>query len=470
MRVEPDNRALHDLLATSHFLRVNLVMLLTCTLLGNVMDVLLLVGLIALNGAFAMSEIALVAAKSGRLKLIAEHNASAALALELKNNPTQFLSTIQIGITVIGLLSGIFGEATLSVPFENWLVTQGLEREIATVLSTMSVVLMITYFAIVVGELVPKRFAQNNAETIAIIVAYPIHWLAKLTTPFVFLLTFSTDTFLRLLRQNDSNGEIVTEEDIFAIVSEGSESGAIEPQEQLMIRNLLHLNDRLALSLMTPRCDIHYLDANQPIDVILTDLRQTQHSVWPVCKGSLDNIIGTISSKVLLDEYDELSISKLAKQLKRPRFVPESMKGLPLLNYMQQTSAEMVFIVDEYGDVQGLVTLYDLLKSIAGELGMAPQQVWAKQQKDGSWLMDALIPLNELKNKLKLSSIEGEEREGFQTLNGLLTWLYGRVPNVGEHIHYQGWRFDVLLVKKHRIMQVRVTKDTDTPTNNSEVE
>jgi putative hemolysin len=225
-----------------------------------------------------------------------------------------------------------------------------------------------------------------------------------------------------------------------------------------MIRNLLHLNDRLALSLMTPRCDIHYLDLDLPLDAILKNLRQTQHSVWPVCKGGLDNIIGTISSKALLDEYDELSISRLAKLLKRSRFVPESMKGLPLLNYMQQTSTEMVFIVDEYGDVQGLVTHYDLLKSIAGELGMAPQQIWAKKQKDGSWIMDALIPMNELKYKLELSSIEGEESEGFQTLNGFLTWLIGRVPAQGETVEYQQWQFDVLQVKSNRITQVKVTE------------
>lgn len=421
------------------------------------MDILLLVGLIALNGVFAMSEIALVTAKSGRLKKSAEHSSSARLALELKNNPTQFLSTIQIGITVIGILSGIFGEATLSVPFGHWLVAQGLEREIANILATAIVVVMITYFAIVIGELVPKRFAQNNAERIAVIVAYPIHWLAKLTTPFVMLLTVSTNTLLKLLRQNNA-GEIVTEEDIFAVVSEGSECGAIEPQEQLMIRNLLHLNDRLALSLMTPRCDIHYLDLDLPLDAILRNLRQTQHSVWPVCKGGLDNIIGTVSSKALLDEYDELSISRLAKLLKRSRFVPESMKGLPLLNYMQQTSTEMVFIVDEYGDVQGLVTHYDLLKSIAGELGMAPQQLWAKKQKDGSWIMDALIPLNELKYKLTLNHIEGEEIEGFQTLNGFLTWLIGRVPAQGETVEYQQWQFEILHVKNNRIVQVKVTE------------
>ncbi|MCA0935564.1 hemolysin family protein [Vibrio alginolyticus] len=425
------------------------------------MDILLLVGLtglITLNGVFAMSEIALVAAKTSRLKMMAEESKRAALAIELKSNPTLFLSTIQIGITVIGLLSGIFGEATLSEPLGHWLVNRGMDKEVASIVSTFSVVLLITYFAIVIGELVPKRIAQNNAEIIAINVAYPIHWLAKLARPFVLLLTFTTDTLLRILGQTESKSEVVTEEDIVAVISEGSESGAIEPQEQLMIRNLLHLNDRLALSLMTPRPDIHYLDASLPVDAILNNLRQTQHSVWPVCKGSLDNIIGTVSSKVMLDEYDKLSIDRLSKQLKPPRFVPESMKGLPLLNYMQTTSTEMVFIVDEYGDVQGLVTYYDLLKSIAGELGMEPQQIWAKQQKDGSWLMDALIPLNELKYKLELTSIEGEDIEGFQTLNGFLTWLTERVPDQGEIIEYQNWRFEILHVKSNRIIQVKVSE------------
>ncbi len=424
----------------------------------NILLLVGLIGLITLNGVFAMSEIALVAAKTSRLKMMAEESKRAALAIELKNNPTQFLSTIQIGITVIGLLSGIFGEATLSEPLGQWLVSQGLDTEVASVVSTFSVVLLITYFAIVIGELVPKRIAQNNAEIIAINVAYPIHWLAKLARPFVLLLTFTTNTLLRILGQTESNSEIVTEEDIVAVISEGSESGAIEPQEQLMIRNLLHLNDRLVLSLMTPRSDIHYLDASLPVDAILSNLRQTQHSVWPVCKEGPDNIIGTVSSKVLLDEYDKLSIERLNQQLKPPRFVPESMKGLPLLNYMQKTSTEMVFIVDEYGDVQGLVTYYDLLKSIAGELGMEPQQLWAKQYQDGSWLLDALIPLNELKYKLGLTSIEGEDIEGFQTLNGFLTWLTERVPDQGEIIEYQNWRFEVVYADSNRIMQVRASQ------------
>ncbi|MDC5703429.1 hemolysin family protein [Vibrio europaeus] len=424
------------------------------------MDIFILVGLITLNGLFAMSELALVAAKSSRLKSLAQTQPSAQLALELKNNPTRFLSTIQIGITAIGILSGIFGEATLSAPFSVWLTQQGLDAELASIVATASVVVLITYFAIVVGELVPKRFAQRNAEKIAVIVAYPIHWLAIITTPFVVLLSTSTDALLKLFRQNGGDNDQVTEEDIFAVVNEGSESGAIEPQEQEMIRNILHLNDRLVTSLMTPRCDMDYLDIEQPIESCLRQIRHTQHSVWPVCHGGLDNIIGTISSKVLLDQYESLSIEKIARLVRKPRYFPESMKGLPLLNQMQKNNCEMAFIVDEYGDIQGLVTHYDILESVAGELGLAPQHTWARQHQDGSWWMDALIPLNELKRRLDISTFEGEESEGFQTLNGFLTWLIGRVPEVDEVIDYQEWQFEVLKVQNNRILQVRVVRIT----------
>ncbi|OAJ92575.1 hemolysin family protein [Vibrio bivalvicida] len=425
------------------------------------MDIFILVGLITLNGLFAMSELALVAAKSSRLKALAQTQSSAQLALELKNNPTRFLSTIQIGITAIGILSGIFGEATLSTPFALWLTRQGLDAELASIVATASVVVLITYFAIVVGELVPKRFAQRNAERIAIIVAYPIHWLAIVTTPFVLLLSTSTDALLKLFRQQGDDSEQVTEEDIFAVVSEGSESGAIEPQEQQMIRNILHLNDRLVTSLMTPRCDMDYLDIEQPIESCLMQIRHTQHSVWPVCHGSLDNIIGTISSKVLLDQYESLSIGKIARLVRKPLYFPESMKGLPLLNQMQQYNCEMAFIVDEYGDIQGLVTHYDILESVAGELGLAPQHTWARQHQDGSWWMDALIPLSELKRRLNISVIEGETSEGFQTLNGFLTWLIGRVPAESEVIAYQEWQFEILKVQNNRILQVRVSLRTE---------
>ncbi|CZF80628.1 Magnesium and cobalt efflux protein CorC [Grimontia celer] len=423
------------------------------------MDVLLLAGLIFINGLFAMSEIALVAAKTSRLKRMAETRKAASVALSLKENPNTFLSTIQIGITVIGLLSGIVGEATLSKPFAEFLVSAGMHIETVDYLSTACVVLGITYFAIVVGELVPKRIAQSHAEAIAVLVARPIRWISIVTRPFVVALSVSTQTLLKGLGVREDSEETVTEDDIQAILNEGSESGAIEPREQIMIRNILHLNDRLVSSLMTPRRDIDYLDINQPVDQVLVRIRSTKHSVFPICRGNLDNVIGTVSSKLLLNHVGDINTTVIAKLLKHPMYVPESMKGLTLLDHMQRQGTEMAFIVDEYGDIQGLVTHYDLLEAIAGELSLSPQDLWAQDLEEGGWVMDALIPLNELKDRLGVSTLEGEETEGFQTLNGMLSWLAEKVPGEGEVLVHQGWRFEVLKVKHNRIAKVKVTQE-----------
>ncbi|WP_114767462.1 hemolysin family protein [Vibrio rhodolitus] len=418
------------------------------------MKILLLVGLIVLNGLFAMSEIALVAAKTSRLKRLAEKHKAAQVALNLKENPTRFLSTIQIGITVIGLLSGIVGEATLSAPLAQQMELWGLSAEQANVLSTLIVVVGITYFAIVVGELVPKRFAQSQAETIAVLVALPIYWVSKLTTPFVWLLSWSTEALLKLLGQKNQE-DSVTEDDIHAIVREGSESGAIEQGEQEMIRNILQLDDRLVSSLMTPRRDIDFLDIDQPIDQILKRLRSTKHSVFPVCQGHMDKMVGTVTAKALLNQANNLSVQVIVGLCKAPVYIPESMKGLRLLTYFKESGSEMAFIVDEYGDIQGVVTHYDVLEAIAGELSNNPNDLWA-EPADNGWELDALIPISELKNRLDLAEIDGEE-EGFQTLNGWLTWHAGRLPTQGEVFTYQQWQFKVLVVEHNRIMRVKAT-------------
>ncbi|MBV7298205.1 hemolysin family protein [Enterovibrio paralichthyis] len=423
------------------------------------MEVLLLVGLIVINGLFAMSEIALVAAKTSRLKKLAETHKGALIALSLKENPTTFLSTIQIGITVIGLLSGIVGESTLSKPFAEFLVSIGMHVKVADYFSTACVVVGITYFAIVVGELVPKRIAQSHAESIAVQVARPIQIVSLLTKPFVFALSFSTQTLLKLLRVEDQNEDAITEDDIQAMLSEGSQSGVIEPREQTMIGNIFHLNDRLVSSLMTPRRDIHSLDITQPIEQVINRIRSTKHSVFPVCRGNLEHVIGTVSSKLLLNHANDLSITTVVKLLKQPVYVPESMKGLTLIDYMQRSGAEMAFIVDEYGDIQGLVTHYDLLEAIAGELSLSPQDLWAKALPEGGWEMDALIPMNEFKSRLGISALEGEEQEGFQTLNGMLCWLAERVPGEGEVLNHQGWQFEIQRVQHHRIDKVKVTPE-----------
>ncbi|MDK9763150.1 hemolysin family protein [Vibrio sp. D420a] len=416
------------------------------------MKILLLVGLIVLNGLFAMSEIALVAAKNSRLKRLAEKHRSAQVALDLKENPTRFLSTIQIGITVIGLLSGIVGEATLSAPLAVQLELWGLEATQANILSTAVVVVGITYFAIVIGELVPKRFAQSQAETIAVLVALPINWLSKLTTPFVFALSTSTEGILKLMGRNGSE-DSVTEDDIYALVKEGSDTGVIERGEQEMIRNILQLDDRLVSSLMTPRRDVDFLDIEQPIEALLKKIKSSKHSVFPVCQEGMSKVLGTVSAKALLNNSHQLSLQVIMGLSKPPIYLPESMKGLRLLSYFKESGTQMAFIVDEYGDVQGLVTHYDVLEAIAGELSSNPNDLWTEQTEQGM-LVDGLIPISELKNRLDLSELEGEE-EGFQTLNGMITWLMGRLPDVGEVVQCQQWSFEIVAVENNRIMKVK---------------
>ncbi|TWD37974.1 putative hemolysin [Vibrio crassostreae] len=422
------------------------------------MKILLLVGLIVLNGLFAMSEIALVAAKNSRLKRLAEKHHSAQVALELKENPTRFLSTIQIGITVIGLLSGIVGEATLSAPLAVQLELWGLDPTQANILSTAVVVVGITYFAIVVGELVPKRFAQSQAENIAVLVALPIFWLSKIATPFVFALSASTEGILKLMGRGGEE-DSVTEDDIHALVKEGSESGVIERGEQEMIRNILQLDDRLVSSLMTPRRDIDFLDIDQPVENIFKQLRSSKHSVFPLCQYHLNKVVGTVSAKALLNQAGNLSIQVIMGLSRSPIYVPESMKALRLLGYFKESGTEMAFIVDEYGDVQGLVTHYDILEAIAGELSNNPNDLWTEQVEDGL-LVDGLIPISELKNRLELSDFEGES-ESFQTLNGLVTWLIGRLPDAGEVVQYQQWQFEIISVENNRIVSIKATPIVD---------
>jgi len=421
------------------------------------MEVLFLICLIVLNGLFAMSEIALVAAKPSRLKNLAKTSKSAKIALQLKDNPTHFLSTIQIGITAIGLLSGIVGEATLSQPFAHWLVSYGVQAQSANVFSTVCVVITITYFAIVVGELVPKRLAQANAEQIAVLAARPISWVSWLTAPFVILLAKSTEVSLLLFGKKDEIEDVVTEDDIQAVLSEGSQSGAIEPREQVMMNNILLLNDRSAASLMTPRANIDYFDLAEPPDVLLNKISSNKHSVFPVYLGNIDNVVGTLSAKDLLKQIYELPTTGLGALVKPPVYIHESVKGLQLLNYLQTSRTEMALIIDEYGDIQGLVTYYDLLEAIAGELAIYPSDIWAKNNLENRWIMDALIPIAELKQKLDIQVLDGEQQEGYQTLNGLLLWKFGKVPESGSAVQIQNWRFQVLEVKSNRVQSVMVT-------------
>ncbi len=429
------------------------------------MEILILLGLILLNGIFAMSEIAIVTARKARLgKLASEGNRSAAIALKLGEDPTNFLSAVQIGITSIGLLNGIYGESLLAQPFSLWLQEWGLSAKSSGLLATVIVIVVVTYLSIVVGELVPKRLGQLNAERIACLVARPMHWLATLTRPFVWLLSASTNAGLRLLRVNQNGNSNVTEEEIHAMLVEGSAAGVIEDHEHTMLRNVFRLDERSLSSLMVPRSDIHYLDLAQPLAVNLQRLVEYRHNFFPVCNGSLSELVGIINVNTLLLAYIKGEPIDLAALTEEGSLLPETLDGLELLNHFRSHAEHMVLVVDEYGELQGLVTQQDLLEALAGDFQQEDgSDNWAFQRADGSWLLDGLIPLPELKDCLELVRLPEEEKHHYHTLGGLIMLLLGRVPKTGDLVTLEQWQLEIVDMDGLRIDKVLAMPLTDQP-------
>ena len=420
------------------------------------LNILLLIILILLNGVFAMSEIALVTARKNRLQRLAEDgDAAAAIAMRLGEEPTQFLSTVQIGITAIGILNGIVGESVLAGPLSLWLQSFGLEEKASSMGATTIVVVGITYFSIVFGELVPKRIAQFNAEGIARFMAPPILALAKLSRPFVVLLSASTDAILRLLGKKELSSANLTEDDIHAMLAEGSSAGLIEKQEHEMVRNVFRLDDRQIASLMTPRSEFIYLDIEQPIESSLDYLINSDHSRFPVCRGGIHEMLGVITAKRLLKQRIQKESINLVECLRPCIFVPETLTGMTLLEQFRESGVQMVFVVDEYGEILGLITLQDVLEALVGEFKPRdPEDVWAFRRDDGSWLLDGLIPIPELKDRLGLKSVPEEHKGRYNTLSGMMMWLIGTMPRTGAVTEWEQWRFEVVDLDGNRIDKV----------------
>lgn len=410
------------------------------------MEILILFALILLNGAFAMSEIALVTARKARLqRLVDEGDSSAIAAVKLGEDPTRFLSTIQIGITSISVLNGIVGEAALAPPLALWLMTLGMTDPYASYAATGLVVVLITYFSIVLGELVPKRLGQSNPETVARLVAKPINLLAIATKPFVRLLSGSTRALLRLMGVKENTGSSVTEAEIHAVLAEGTSAGVIESHEHTMVRNVFLLDDRQLSSLMVPRGDVVTLDINAPFGENLKLIDSSDHARFPVVKGSIDDILGIVNARQLLSKVAHGEIPDLQVNLKAPLYVPETLTGMELLDNFRLSDVHMAFVIDEYGQVQGIVTLKDLIEAITGEFQPRdPETSWAVQREDGSWLLDGHIPVPELKDRLGLSSVPEEERGRYHTLSGMMMLLTGRLPKVADTIEWQDWKFEIV--------------------------
>ena len=424
------------------------------------MNLTLLIVLTLINGLFAMTEMALAASRKARLQVMAETgDEGAQVAMSLHDNPTQWLSTVQIGITSISVLNGIVGEAAFSPPLADWLMEQfPLTERAASITATALVVVIITFVSIIFGELVPKRIGQMYPETMARVMSRPMWWLSKATRPFVRLLSACTDAVLKLLGIKDTGGRSVTEEEIAAQLEEGLDAGVIEAHEHQMVRNVFRLDERQIGSMMIPRSDIAWLNLDQPMTDNLATIAEHGYSRYPVCRGGLDDVVGVATAQSLLNQLSQTREIDLNQGLLPAVFVPETLSGMELLEHFRGSDTQMVFVVDEYGEIQGVITLRDVLEAITGELSsLEPEDAWAIQREDGSWLVDGLIPVPELKDRLGVKNLPDEDRGRYNTLAGMVMLLLGRLPQTTDTVEWEHWRFEVVDMDGKRIDKVLAT-------------
>lgn len=423
-------------------------------------EISIIMVLIILNGIFAMSEIAIVSARKARLQHLAnEGNRHAGIALALANTPGSFLSTVQIGITLIGILAGAYSGATIAAELKNFLSGISQLAPYRETLSLGAVVLCITFFSLVIGELVPKRIALNNPEKIAVVMATPMRILSKITMPLVHLLSISTHVVLSILRIKPSDEPPVTEEEVKILIDQGARSGVFEEMEQDMVESVFRLADRKVGAIMTARPDVIFLNLDDSPDVNWKKISESGHSNFPVYQTCEDNILGIASLKTLWTVCASGKPIELKDGLIKPLFVPENLPALKLLTLLRQSGMHVALVVDEYGTIQGLVTPQDIFKSIVGELASAHSSghSHAVQREDGSWLLDGMLPVDEFKDMFRISSLPNEEEEQFNTIGGFVMMHLGRVPATADHFEWDGLRFEVVDMDGRRVDKVLVS-------------
>lgn len=418
-------------------------------------EVLLIVLLILLNGVFAMSEIAVVSSRRTRLQQRADAgDQKARRALELSEHPDRFLATVQIGITMVGIFAGAYGGATLAGQIDSYFeripVLAPYSEEIALGL----VVVAITYLSLVVGELVPKRIGLNHPESIASLVAGPMNVLSIVASPLVKVLTVSTELLLRLLRIRKPDEPPVTEQEISALLEQGTHAGVFEEEEQEMVERVFWLADQRVGTVMTPRHRIVWIDAAAPLQENLQRLVEHRHSRFLICDGALDRVRGMIKIKDLWAEQIQGRPADLEALTTPTLFVPESTRALRLVELFRESGIHLAVVVDEYGGVEGLVTLNDVLDEIGGTL--APSDPQVVEREDGSLLVDGAYPVEDLRERLGLAERRVEGRHEYRTLGGLVVTALGRIPRAGEHFEADGFRFEVMDMDGNRVDKVLV--------------
>lgn len=421
-------------------------------------EVLLVLLLIVANGVFAMSELAVVSSRKVRLQHLAGNgDESARAALELANNPDRFLSTVQIGITLIGILAGAFGGATIAEQIAVAAQQVPALAPYGEAIGLAVVVIAITYLSLIIGELVPKRLALHNSERVALLVARPMRFLSWLATPFVSLLSFSSSIVFKLLRLKPSTDPPVTEEEIKVLIEQGTQAGVFDKTEQEFVGRVFRLGDRRVNVLMTPRREIFWLDINSSEQEIFQEITTSQFSRFPVCQNEIDNVVGIIKAKEYLAGKLINPKSTLKDYLKEPLFVPETDTAFHVLEQFKSKTTHLALIIDEFGAIQGMVTSNDFLEAITGEAAhFNPANAPIVERADGSWLVDASLPIDEFVEFFAVK-LAGDEKGDYQTLAGLILAQTGHIPAVAEVIEFNNLRFEIMDLDERRIDKVLVS-------------
>lgn len=432
------------------------------------MDIVIILGLILLNGVFAMSELAVVSAKRMRLEKLSENGSRGArAALELADSPSRFLSTVQVGITLIGIFNGAFGEASLVAKLAPQIASVSALAEAADEIALGIVVVGITFASIVFGELVPKRIAMQYPEAVAALVAAPMQWLSRFMAPFVKLLTVTTDFLMRLLGLHHPRDMSVTEEEITGMLKEGTEAGLFEKTEHEIVKRALRLDDVRLGALMTPRTDLEFIDLNDTVEQILMKVADSSYSRFPVCRGGRSNIIGVVHTGALFEQAirrDSISGVDIEAVTKPALYVPESLSAMELLETLKKHRTELALVVDEYGEIEGMVTLSDVMSALVGDVagvGDTTHEADAVQREDGSWLVDGGISLDRFRDLLDTETRFPDESSGaYHTLAGFVLHQLGHIPSGSEHFEWDSYRFEVVDMDRNRIDRLLVSRST----------
>jgi|SRR5215203_5452863 len=432
-------------------------------MLGVALQIAVIVVLTLLNGLFAMSETALVSSRKARLRQRAEAgDKGARAALELADSPNRFLSTVQIGISLIGVLAGAFGGAALAGPLAEALRGVPALAPYAGPIAFGAVVAAITYLSLIIGELVPKRLALNGAETVASRVAAPMRFISAITSPAVWVLGASTEGVLRLLGVRQTGESPVSEQEVEILMEEGARAGIFEEEERDLVRRALQLDDRPVRELMTPRPNVVWLDADDPPEEVLRLARESRHSYFPVACGDLDGLLGIASVKDAWASGADEQPAELLGALRRPALVSEGVPATRALGAFKRSGLPLALVIDERGHIEGLVTLTDVLEALVGEVPDEDETLEEAivRREDGSWLVDGLLAAEELKERLGssgLPSFHDEEAANYQTVGGMVMDLLGRVPAAGDRFERDGCSFEVLDMDGRRVDKVLIT-------------